>query len=264
MTMGNSFDSSKGKLAYQFINKNSTKHLLLIHGFIEDHEVWNGIIQDIDCNIILVDMLGFGDSIPNAGFDFSMYQHAVSLNELLDHLQPQDLYVLGHSMGGYVTLELSLLYPDLNIGLLHSTCVEDNEEKKLNRNKTIEVLQREPSVFIREFYWNLFAEHHKTQFTEIIEELRKKAENIPVNYIIETVKGLRDRKDHTKTWELAGGKNTIIAGKFDKLMPIDDLEELAFLAGADFVELADSGHMGFYEEPEGLITAIRLWMELED
>lgn len=262
--MENSFDTSKGKLAYQFINKNSTKHLLLIHGFIEDHEVWNGIMNDIDSNIILVDLLGFGDSIPNKTFDFSMYQQAVALNELLDFLQPQDLYVLGHSMGGYVTLELSLLYPDFNMGLLHSTCVEDNEEKKLNRNKTIEVLEREPSVFIREFYWNLFAEHHKTKFADVIEVLKSKAEKIPVNYIIETVKGLRDRKDHTKTWELAGGNNTMIAGKFDKLFPVDELEELAFLAGADFVELSNSGHMGFYEEPEGLKTAIRLWLEMED
>src|SRR5687768_6340325 len=98
--MENSFDTSKGKLAYQIINKHSTKHLLLIHGFIEDHEVWNKITDGIDANLIVIDLLGFGDSIPNESFDFSMYQHAVALNELLDFLQPKDLYVLGHSMGG--------------------------------------------------------------------------------------------------------------------------------------------------------------------
>jgi pimeloyl-ACP methyl ester carboxylesterase len=261
--MDNFFETSKGKLAYQFINKNSTKHLLLIHGFIEDHEVWDGITDGIDANIILVDLLGFGESIPNKNFDFSMYQHAVALNEWLDFLQPANIYVLGHSMGGYITLELSLLNPDINIGLLHSTCVEDNEERKSNRNKTIEVLEKDPSIFIREFYWNLFAEHHKNKFADIIEMLKSKAEKIPVQYIIETVKALRDRKDHTKTWELAGGNNTMIAGKFDKLWPIDDLEELAFLAGSDFVELSDSAHMGFYEEPEGLKAAIILWLALD-
>jgi pimeloyl-ACP methyl ester carboxylesterase len=261
--MENSFDTSKGKLSYTFISKNSNKHLMLIHGFIEDHEVWNGIIDGIDCNIILIDLLGFGSSIPNKTFDFSMQQHAVAVNELLEFLHPQDLYVLGHSMGGYITLELSLLNPDINIGLLHSTCVEDNEERKSNRNKTIEVLEREPSIFIREFYWNLFAEHHKNKFTTVIEELKIKAEKIPVHYIIETVKGLRDRKDHTKTWELAGGNNTIIAGKYDKLWNMDELEEMAFLAGSDFVELSNSGHMGFYEEPEELKAAITFWMDLE-
>ncbi len=261
--MNDFFETSKGKIGYQFISKNSNKHLLLMHGFMEDHEVWDGLIEDIDSNIILIDLLGFGKSIPNKTFDFSMQQQAMAINELVDFLEPIHLFVLGHSMGGYIALELSLLNPDINIGLLHSTCVEDDKERKSNRNKTIEVLEREPSIFIREFYWNLFAEHHKTQFSSIIDQLKSKAEKIPVNYIIETVKGLRDRKDHTKTWELAGGNNTMIAGKYDKLWNVEDLEELAFLAGSDFVELSDSGHMGFYEEPEGLKTAIQLWLNLE-
>jgi pimeloyl-ACP methyl ester carboxylesterase len=261
--MENNFNTSKGKISYRYIDQKSAKTLLLLHGFMEDHSVWDGISGNINANIIWMDLLGFGESIPNGLFDFSMQQHAVAINELLDHLQPTGLYVLGHSMGGYITMELSLLDPDINIGLLHSTCIEDNEERKSNRNKTIGVLEKDPAVFIREFYWNLFAEHHKNEFTSRIEILKSKAEKIPVEYIIGSVKGMRDRKDHTKTWELAGGKNIMIAGKYDKLWNIEDLEELAFLAGADFVELSNTGHMGFYEEPEKLINTVKQWMELD-
>lgn len=267
--MKNIFETTKGNLCYEFINKESDKNLLLIHGFMEDHEIWDEIINEVDANIILVDLLGYGNSIPNDSFDFSMQQHAISINELLESLLLQNLYVLGHSMGGYITLELSLLNPDINIGLLHSTCIEDNDERKANRDKTIKVLELDEgkNIFIREFYWNLFAEHRKNEFADKIEILKQQAktwaEKIPVQYIIETVKGLRDRKDHTKTWELSAGNNLLIGGTHDKLLDVEELEELAFLGDADWVEMTNSGHMGFYEEPEGLIIAIRLWMGME-
>ncbi len=260
--MIDSFESSKGSIYYEWINNGSNSCLVLLHGFMEDHEGWKGVIDGLNINILMPDLLGYGNSTPHEDFDFSMQQHAIAINELVDQFTHQHIYVLGHSMGGYITLELSLLNPDINIGLLHSTCVQDNAEKKSNRNKTIEVLEKDPSIFIREFYWNLFAEHRKNEYTSIIEKLKQKAEKIPVNNIIQTVKGLRDRKDHTKTWELSGGNNIMIAGTYDKLWNRDDLEELAFLAGAEFAELAESGHMGFYEEPEGLNFTLRAWLDM--
>ena len=255
------FDSSKGKIGYELVSKGSDKNLLLLHGFMEDQEVWNHVIPHLEANIILADLLGFGKSIPNKSFDFSMQQHAASLHELLEFLMPDPLYVLGHSMGGYISLELSLLDPDIHIGLLHSTCAPDTEERKASRNKTIEVLERDPSIFIREFYWNLFAEHHKNTFAQQIEALKLQAEKILPAYIIETVKALRDRKDHTQTWKLSGGNNILIGGSFDKILDVEELEELAFLGGADWAEMTGSGHMGFYEEPEGLAAIIHTWME---
>lgn len=261
--MNEIFESSKGKIYYSFKSKGAEKNLLLIHGFMEDHEVWNELAESIEANIIRIDLLGFGKSIPNTSFDFSMQQHALSIHELLEFLMPDPIYVLGHSMGGYIAIELSILDPNIHIGLLHSTCVADTEERKANRNKTIEVLEKDPSIFIREFYWNLFAEHHKNEFAAEIEILKQKAEKMPAEYIIKTVRALRDRKEHSATWKLSGGNNIIIGGTYDKLLNVEELEELAFLGGSQWAEMTNSGHMAFYEEPEGLNEIVKLWMELE-
>lgn len=259
--MKSHFYSSKGKITYWHDNKGSDKTILLLHGFMEDQEVWNDLAKELSINVITLDLLGFGESEPKVEFQFTMQEHAEAINELLESLKVEDLYVLGHSMGGYISLELSLLIPDFNIGLLHSTCVADTDEKKSNRNKTIQVLERDPQLFIREFYWNLFAEHRKNEFGEIIETLKKKAEKIPVENIIKAVRGLRDRKDHTQTWKLSGGKNIMIGGTYDKLINVEEIEELAFLGGAEWVELTDSGHMGFYEEPQFLPGIIENWID---
>ncbi len=259
--MKNNFDSSKGKIVYWHDNKGSSKTILLIHGFMEDHEVWSDLAKELSSNVIMLDLLGFGESEPAGNFQFTMQEHTEAIHELLEFLNIENLYVLGHSMGGYVALELSLLIPDFNLGLLHSTCVADTDERKANRNKTIQVLEKDPPLFIREFYWNLFAEHRQNEFGDIIEILKQKAQKVPVEYIIKTVRGLRDRKDHTHTWKLSGGNNVLIGGTYDKLINVEEIKELAFLGGATWVELTNSGHMGFYEEAEHLPAIIDNWID---
>lgn len=256
------FDSSKGKIVYWNNDIGAAKTILLIHGFMENHGVWDDLSTDLEVNVITIDLLGFGESEPLPHFTFTMQEHAEAIYEWLEVLKIENLYVLGHSMGGYITLELSLLMPDINICLLHSTCVADTDERKANRNRTIDVLVKAPEIFIREFYWNLFAEHRKNEFGDRIEKMKLKAEKIPVDYIIQTVRGLRDRKDHTQTWKLAGGNNMIIGGTHDKLINVHEMEELALLGGAEWVEMTDSGHMGFYEEPENLKAVVKLWLGL--
>lgn len=234
--------------------------ILLMHGFMEDHEVWNNIIPELKSNVVVVDLIGFGNSTPSPTFDFSMMSQARAMQELLEEIKLANIFVLGHSMGGYVSLELSLLLPELKIGLLHSTCIADSEERKINRNKTIEVLQKDASIFIREFYWNLFAEHRKNEFSSRVEELKLKASAIPVNNIIETVKALRDRNDHQSTWVKLTKSSLMIAGTYDKLIDVEDVKRLSGMNHSTFVELKNSGHMGFYEEPEKLIEAINQWI----
>jgi pimeloyl-ACP methyl ester carboxylesterase len=258
--MENNFETSQGKIYYQFIDKKSTTTLWLLHGFMEDHQVWHPIAPLLEANLIMVDLLGFGKSIPHAGFNFSMQQQAVSLLELWEFLQPRNCRIVGHSMGGYMALEMARIQTGIPIALLHSTCKPDAEERKINRNKTIEVLQKDPSIFIREFYWNLFAEHRKDEFAPMIEGLKKKAEKIPVHHIIQTIMALRDRKDHTHTWQTSVHNHVLIAGTYDKLLDVHELHQISTLAGTGWVELKNSGHMSFYEEPLALATALNAWV----
>ena len=57
--------------------------------------------------------------------------------------------VIGHSMGGYITLALAEKYWNHvdAFGFLHSTTFADSEEKKYIRNKGIEFIKMERSNF---------------------------------------------------------------------------------------------------------------------
>ena len=52
--------------------------------------------------------------------------------------------MIGHSMGGYITLAFAEKYPDLltGFGLFHSTAFPDTEEKKATRRAALTLYKR--------------------------------------------------------------------------------------------------------------------------
>ena len=62
---------------------------------------------------------------------------------LVREIQLDSFTLIGHSMGGYVSLELLGLCANSikHICLMHSTALADTEEKKLNRTRAIQMLR---------------------------------------------------------------------------------------------------------------------------
>jgi pimeloyl-ACP methyl ester carboxylesterase len=90
--------------------------VLLIHGWASSSAMWqplmDGLRQDYHC--IAVDLLGFGDSPrPEPHHELDIAMHLASLVAFCErrHLRPRA--VIGHSMGGMLTLKLAQARPDL-------------------------------------------------------------------------------------------------------------------------------------------------------
>lgn len=62
---------------------------------------------------LLVDLLGFGFSDRPKKFRYTLDSHAVTVAQLLDHLELGECGVIGHSMGGSVAIALAAMRPDL-------------------------------------------------------------------------------------------------------------------------------------------------------
>ena len=112
--------------------------LMLVHGFIEDGSMWDGMIDGLKKNykVIVPDLPGFGKS-PLSVKELSMEWYAECVHEILKAENVKELILLGHSMGGYVTLNFAEKYDDMlaGFGLLNSHCFEDTPAKKENRLK---------------------------------------------------------------------------------------------------------------------------------
>lgn len=61
---------------------------------------------------ILIDLLGSGYSDKPANFDYAIESHALYLQELIEHLELNELILFAHSMGGAVATSLAAQIPE--------------------------------------------------------------------------------------------------------------------------------------------------------
>lgn len=89
--------------------------LVLVHGFTGHRDDFAGVTSDLAARrrVIAPDLRGHGDSdSPEAASEYAFEQLVKDLLGLLDHLGITRCDLLGHSMGGMVTLRFALAHPD--------------------------------------------------------------------------------------------------------------------------------------------------------
>src|SRR5436190_1037643 len=114
--------------------------IILIHGFPMSKEIWNEFVTPLSVNfkIYTIDLPGFGQSQKPTSFSMQSVG-----SDVLKWMKDQNIppcIVIGHSLGGYVTLSMVSQAPErfAGFGLFHSTGLADTVEKKESRNKVIE------------------------------------------------------------------------------------------------------------------------------
>src|SRR5215203_2348868 len=117
-------------LSYQVVGSGPT--VVLIHGFGEDGNVWRNQILFLQhaFQLIIPHLPGSGSS--DIIDDMTMEGLADSIHFILKEEDVKGCSMIGHSMGGYVTLAFAEKNPSLleSFGLFHSTAFADTEEKK--------------------------------------------------------------------------------------------------------------------------------------
>ncbi|MEI7801947.1 MAG: alpha/beta hydrolase [Bacteroidota bacterium] len=247
--------------------------LVLLHGFCEDKTIWNDFKQPLlsKTKIISIDLPGFGKSLPSKNhLSMELMAEAVLAvldEELIDKSAGSGgCFLLGHSMGGYITLSFAEKYADrLNgIGLFHSSCFADDETKKETRKKVAEfVLKNGSEVFARQLFPTLFAAEFAKQNESLIQSLEEIAATYPSESIANASLAMGMRKDSNAFLSETNLPVLMIIGKKDLAIPFDRSLKMAHLPkSASICLLEQSAHMGMFEEPEKSRMAIEDWMQL--
>jgi pimeloyl-ACP methyl ester carboxylesterase len=251
-------------LRYSDLGKGSP--VVLIHGYLESLEIWNGFAEKLARNyrVVSVDLPGHGQS----GIYSSMNTMAVmadSVKAVLDHLSIGRAVVIGHSMGGYVTLAMADIFPEMIVGfcLFHSHALPDQEDKKLNRDReTLLVKEGKKSQFINLNISNAFATDNHDSFRKQIERAKEIASETSDEGIIKALEGMKARPDRRDVVKNSVEPVMIVAGKKDYYIPFYVYEEHFHLAPKTTVlVLENAGHMGFIEEREKSLEGITKFLD---
>lgn len=233
--------------------------IVFLHGYTETIEIWDEFVSYLanSFQVVCIDLPGHGKSDITSPIQ-TMDSMAEVVFAALTEFNIKDCLLVGHSMGGYVSLAFAEKYQQMLRGmvLFHSQATEDSDEVKINRTRTIEILKTNHHQFLNNFIPDLFAENSRNIFKEEIKKLQMRADALSSEGLIAAMAGMRDRPSRLDVLLNAHYPLLFIAGKQDTRIPIDKVMAQSMLPRhSETLILGDVGHMGYIEaKPITLIT----------
>ena len=235
--------------------------LVLLHGYLESAEIWDSFADRIPqgYRLIIPDLPGHGRS-GTWGALHSMDDLAGAIRAIVEAEGIGKIFLVGHSMGGYVLMAFAELFPEKLLGysLFHSTPFADNDEKRENRDREISlVLCGKKRQIVQVNIPKAFSMDNVDLMPEEVERARRIALESSDQGIVALLRGMKERPDRTAVLQEASLPILLIGGMKDNYIPSEVFDKLADLAPhAQVLRLEQSGHMGFIEEPEKVVPEL--------
>ncbi|HNR41146.1 MAG TPA: alpha/beta hydrolase [Bacteroidales bacterium] len=242
-----------GKIYYSDSGMGSP--VILIHGHLESSEIWERFAGRLSAlhRVISVDLPGHGRSAVYGDCHTTEFM-AEAVKSLLDSLGIRKAFLIGHSMGGYVTLAFLELFPELLTGycLFHSHPFADTPETIQKRENEIKIVQSgKKYLMYPENISRMFATMNMEKFREALQNSKNIASRIRDEGIIAALNGMMIRPDRVSVMEKGSAGCLWILGRHDNYIPFDQIHKRVKLpANARIAILENSGHLGFIEEED--------------
>jgi len=243
-----------------YTSKGIGNPLVFLHGFLESSKIWEPFIDELSMKrqVICIDLPGHGQS-GNLNPVHTMELFADAVHVILQHLKVKKISLVGHSMGGYVSLAFCEKFPDLmqSLVLLNSSPVPDSEEKKINRDKAIALMRKNKKAFIKMAISNLVAQESNFKFENEMNELIKDALFFSEEGIASALKGMKIRTNKTEVLRAFQGPKYIVASKQDPIINYSEIQVIAQNCDCTFKSLPD-GHLSFLENRSDVFEFMHL------
>ena len=234
------------------ISDSGKEPLVLLHGFMENLTIWGDMETHLSekFSLIKIDLPGHGLSkIYNE--IHTMELMADEVKKVTDFLNIEKFHLLGHSMGGYVTLEFAEKFPEVlkSITLFFSSYFADDDEKKDQRRKSLRIIKESFRTYVNAGVPNLFNPNEKDFLEGKIELAKEIALSTNNDGVLAAVKGMTARTDKTSVLESFEGKILVLAGKHDNAVKTDLM--INSLPDNTNIKsyILDCGHNGHWEKP---------------
>ena len=240
------------KIAYQFTGKGET--VVLLHGFCEDRRIWIDVEEELhryNFKTLSIDLPGFGNSDLLRQIHPNIEDYAATVYSVIQHLKLSNCYLLGHSMGGYIALAIAEKYPEIvrGLGLVHSHPFQDTAEKKLDRQKQIDFIEKHGHLlYIKQLIPKLFTSRFSSSNPFTLDTLIHRASGIKARGLVDALNAMISRPDRTKVLQKSKVPVLFIIGKEDITIPSQESLAQILLPQISSIYLLDKvAHMAMFE-----------------
>jgi pimeloyl-ACP methyl ester carboxylesterase len=255
--MEKQFNFQNSLISYEVEGEGNT--VVLLHGFAENGRIWNNQAEFLSnkFKLVIPDLPGSGKSALLTHKTFiSIDDYADCIHALLKEEQVEQCTMLGHSMGGYITLAFAEKFAYLlkAFGFVHSTAFADSEEKKANRARGIEMIEQYGVYpFVKNTTPNLFASRTKAEHPEKIDLLIDMGKEFTKQALQQYYSAMMNRPDRTNVLGNSEVPVLFIIGTEDVAAPMQDVLQQVHLPAVAFVHIIkDTGHTSMWETPAEL------------
>lgn len=263
--MYQSISYRNAKLSYRKLGKGNA--LVLLHGFGEDGHVWDQQINVLSQSMMVIvpELPGTGKSArwDEPGIEISDYASAILA--VLDAEGIDSCCLLGHSMGGYISLAFAELFPERleGFGLIHSTAYADSDEKKANRLKAVELMEQYGAgAFLRNTIPTLFSAAFKKEAPNQVLAQIEQAAHFDTKACQQYTLAMRNRPNRTYVLESNPLPILFVIGTEDQAAPLVDLlGQIKLPQYASIHILENVGHMGMLEAADTMTKHILDFIE---
>jgi pimeloyl-ACP methyl ester carboxylesterase len=255
------------ELAYEASGAGSA--VVLLHGFPFNRTLWREQVEALSgrYHVITVDLRGHGETAATAE-PATMEEMAEDVAALLDELGMTRVVLGGLSMGGYVALAFTRLFPERVRGLLLADTrpQADTEEARLAREATAARALGEGIHTVADAMLpKLFAPSTQAARPEVVARIREMILNTDPQGAASALRGMAVRRDHTNFLREIDCPTLIIVGSLDGITPPADAELMnREIRGSRLEVIADAGHVSNVERPAEFNRALENFLrELE-
>jgi pimeloyl-ACP methyl ester carboxylesterase len=233
------------------------KPVFLVHGFGEDATIFKHQTDDLQNSfeLIIPDLPGSGTS-QLCDEEMNMELLADFVFEIAAQENFQKIILLGHSMGGYLTMAFAQKFAHklCAFGLIHSSAYEDDEAKKETRRKSIKLIENDgKEIFLKTMIPNLYSEESKLKYQVEMQEHLTMAINISSKALIAYCHAMINRPDSRQILAIAKVPVLFVVGKKDNAIPYMQMIEQVSMPAIAKVEILEKvGHTSMNESKKEL------------
>lgn len=229
--------------------------VLFLHGFLESISMWDYLpLNELNVQVIKIDLPGHGASACLTNEPPSICEMANEVLNVVAELNLELFSIVGHSMGGYVALEVQAIASNCEkVVLLNSNFWSDAPEKQNDRKRIAQIVQTSKNLFLNEAIPNLFTDPMKCE--KAIKDLLAEAKGLSSDGIAYASIAMANRVDFSDKIHQSKMNISVIQGEIDRIVPMEKMD-VEICADVSYYKLPQTGHMSHVENPLGAMAAL--------
>ena len=256
------------QLTYETYGNSNDSAIILIHPFPFRAQFWSALaptLADAGYFVVAPNLRGCATS-PLGDEDASMDVLADDVWRLADSLGVVQPFIMGVSLGGYVTLAMLRARPDgvAGLGLIDTKATADSPAAVRNRRRIASEIRSELSVseYAEQMLPTLLSAHTHEHRLEVVQDVRQWISSSDAHTVAWLQEAMAARPDSSAELARFAGNVLLIRGADDVVSKPEDFELMVSVAQhPTFVEIPDCGHLPPVEDPVTTSAVVVTWLQ---